>query len=367
MKGLARSFVYWPRIDQDIEEMVGNCAPCQVNARAVSIPSHPWIPPTRPWERVHIDYAGPFLQHSFLVVIDAFSKWPEIFPVPSSTANGTNTAATIEKLLECFARFGFPETLVSDNGVQFTSKQFRKFCEINYVKQIWTAPYHPQSNGQAERMVQTFKRALRIAIAEKTEGSIMQKLQTFLMAYRRAPLGGGESPSQRMFGRTLRSRVDLLKGVENVSTKLDDGVADGTPVWFRVFQGPQNWDQGTLIRRLGNVMVEVKDRNGQTHRRHLAQVRRARTSPEFRDAYPVCQERENEPAAPATGTVDPTPSQVHAPPRPQATSATPVPLPTVPSGRAVPRTQRESRSRVRTPPGPRRSSRTRKGPNRFSP
>ena len=65
--------------------------------------------------------------------------------------------ATIEKLRDMFARHGIPQQLVSDNGLQCTSQEFSKFIKGNGIKHTLVAPYHPRSNGQAERFVQTFK------------------------------------------------------------------------------------------------------------------------------------------------------------------------------------------------------------------
>ena len=84
-----------------------------------------------------------------MVIVDAYSKWLEVFQ--------TTTSNTIECLRETFARFGVPEELVSDNGTQFTSAVFKKFCLKIGIKHLTTAPYHPQSNGQAERFVDTLK------------------------------------------------------------------------------------------------------------------------------------------------------------------------------------------------------------------
>lgn len=279
MKGLARGYVYWPKIDEAIERIVRLCKPCQANANAVFVPAHPWMQPSAPWERVHIDYAGPFMQHSFLIVVDAYSKWPEVFAVPSARFHGTDSTATIEKLTECFARFGCPVTLVSDNGVQFTSAEFRAFCKRNFIKQMHSAPYFPQSNGQAERFVQTIKRALKIAVLENPTEPLPRKLQTFLMAYRRAPvIGTGKSPSQLMLNRSIRTRIDILS---SASEKREPDITigdEGIAVWFKVFQNSKNWEQGTIVQRVGDVMVDVKDNSGKIHRRHKSQIRTDHTT-----------------------------------------------------------------------------------------
>nr|XP_040226826.2 uncharacterized protein K02A2.6-like [Anopheles coluzzii] len=109
------------------------------------IKSTSWPEAPGPWYRIHVDYAGPLNGEWYLVIVDSFSKWPEVIPTSSTT-----TTATISILRNIFARFGNPVTLVSDNGPQFTSRDFESFCRQNGVEHIRTAPYHPQSNGLAE-------------------------------------------------------------------------------------------------------------------------------------------------------------------------------------------------------------------------
>ena len=72
--------------------------------------------PHRPWQRVYIDYCFPFLGESFLVVVDAKSKWLEVLRVSSTTAE-----ATVQALRVLFATHGLPEEIVSDNGPQFVA------------------------------------------------------------------------------------------------------------------------------------------------------------------------------------------------------------------------------------------------------
>lgn len=122
MKSLARSFVYWPKIDDDIEGLVRCCRSCAEAAKSPrKTDLESWPVPSKPWERVHIDYAGPIDGFYYFLVIDAFSKWPEIFRTRSTT-----TSATLDILQEIFARFGNPRTLVSDNGTQFVSARFKQ-------------------------------------------------------------------------------------------------------------------------------------------------------------------------------------------------------------------------------------------------
>lgn len=82
----------------------------------------------------------------FLVVIDAHSKWPEVAVMKS-----TSLDKTIEELRSIFSRFGLQQQLVSDNGPQLVSEEFKAFMEENGIQHIKSAPYHPATNGLAER------------------------------------------------------------------------------------------------------------------------------------------------------------------------------------------------------------------------
>ncbi|XP_055585260.1 uncharacterized protein K02A2.6-like [Uranotaenia lowii] len=99
---------------------------------------------------------GPVDGVYFFVAVDSSSKWPEVIATKSTTAS-----STIKLLKQMFATFGIPETIVSDNGTQFTSFEFQTFCQQSGIEHIRTAPFHPQSNGLAERFVDSLKRSLK--------------------------------------------------------------------------------------------------------------------------------------------------------------------------------------------------------------
>lgn len=155
-KSLARSYVYWPRLDKDIEDMIKKCEPCQsTQASPEKSASIPWAPTDSAWKRIHIDYAGPVRGFNFFILIDSYSKWPEVFKNKDMT-----TSFTIRKMREVISHFGLFDVLVSDNGTQFVSKEFQKFLEYNNIQHIRTAPGHPATNGQAENFVKTLKKTL---------------------------------------------------------------------------------------------------------------------------------------------------------------------------------------------------------------
>ena len=102
-----------------------------------------------------MDFASPFLGSMYFVLVDSHSRWLEVESMASTT-----TDKTVEILRLLFGRFGCPKCLVSDNGPQFTAREFTHFLAANGVQHVRSAPYHPATNGTAERFVQTFKQAL---------------------------------------------------------------------------------------------------------------------------------------------------------------------------------------------------------------
>ncbi|XP_041473613.1 uncharacterized protein K02A2.6-like [Lytechinus variegatus] len=281
MKALARSYVWWPNIDKDIEAMAKSCAGCRATQKSPPLaPLHPWEWPAEKWQRVHIDYAGPIDGYMLLVVVDAYSKWPEVAVTKSTTSE-----RTIDLLRAIFARNGVPEQLVSDNGPQFTSAEFKDFVTRNGMKHITSAPFHPSSNGLAERFVQSLKSSLHSMRGEK--GTLRRKVFQYLMAYRNAPHATtGESPSVLLNNRSLRSRLDLLKPdrrkrVNNKQTKMAASrhntivrqFEEGDAVWVRDYrEGGNKWISGTINSRSGPLSYQVNVAPNLTWRRHVDQM-----------------------------------------------------------------------------------------------
>ncbi|MGH0157174.1 UNVERIFIED_CONTAM: hypothetical protein FKN15_033151 [Acipenser sinensis] len=280
MKSLARSYVWWPGIDQQIEELIKGCSGCQhIQNAPRAAPLHPWEWPTIPWQRIHIDFAGPFMGQMFLVVVDACSKWPEVFLM-----NTTTTTRTIDVLRSLFARAGVPEQLVSDNGPQFTAEEFQIFLKKNGIRHITSAPYHPATNGLAERFVQTLKQAFRAMSAEA--GSLQHKLANFLLAYRNAAhLTTNQTPAMMFMGRNLRSRLDLLK--PNIRRLVQDRqvmqgrsrhnnstrqLQIGQRVMARNYRGEQKWITATVKERKGPLSYIVEVAPHVTWHRHIDQL-----------------------------------------------------------------------------------------------
>ena len=280
MRALARYYVWWPHIDDDVETYVKQCKACQQNRpHEHETLLFSWNVPTEPWQRIHIDYAGPFEGSSWLVVVDAFSKWIEIKPQRSTTTSGT-----VKALREIFCRFGLPRVIVSDNGPQFSSQEFKQFCDSNNIVHIRSTPYHPKTNGLAERAVRTFKE--RFLASKGSTDDVELRLQRFLLSYRNTPhKSTGRAPAEMLMGRKLRTKLDLLKpdplsymDQAVVKQKLyhDQGAKvrifrDGEEVWV---QRPtsKGYDEGIIVRRTGDVSYLVET-GGQVKRKHADQLR----------------------------------------------------------------------------------------------
>ena len=290
MKQLARSTVYWPRIDFDIENLCRKCTSCGQFQNKPDKPSiHPWMMPEKPWSRLHLDHAINFLGRNWLVLVDAYSKYPCIHPTTSTSSKSTTAILEQE-----FAHFGYPHTLVTDNATTFMSQEFQAWCKQRGIVHLTGAPYHPATNGAAERLIQSFKQALR-------KSSLLPKeaLQEFLMQYRRIPFASGLSPSELLNGRRIRTKIDtlvpsiphLLQGRQSrqaskhsnaedseVVSKVEHHYSLGDPCYALYF-GPRRdrdprWVPAIVTKVHGTRIVNVRViPRGPTWRRHLDQLR----------------------------------------------------------------------------------------------
>ena len=109
-------------------------------------------------------------------------------------------------LRSIFITHGLPEVLVSDNGTAFTSAEFHEIVNKNGIRHISTAPYHPGSNGLAERAVQTLKEGMK-----KGASDIKNRLSRFLFCYRSTPNSTTAHIAELLMGRRPRTHLDLMK------------------------------------------------------------------------------------------------------------------------------------------------------------
>ena len=279
-KALARSYIWWPGIDSDIEAMIKSCNACSfVKNAPPKNPTIPWVWTTRRMQRVHIDFAYKDGQN-FFIFVDSYSKWLEVIPM-----NSTTSEKTIEVLQMLFASHGLPETLVSDNGPQFVSSEFEQFMQSHGIIHKKIPPYHAASNGCAERMVQEFKNAYAKFKIDKGKMSLNTFLAKWLLAYRTTPTtSSNKTPAELFVGQKLRTRLSLVKpngvpkDVEEF-VKYDEGTirsfVRGEKVLVKSHnRGNEKWLPGVILKIKGPLTYLAKVLNGKLRYVHSDHLRK---------------------------------------------------------------------------------------------
>ena len=195
-KSRAREVLYWPSMLRDIESTVNNCEIC-VSLRN-NQQKEPMIPhkiPNRPWKKLAADIMT-LKSRDYLVVTDYYSKYPEL-----ALLERKNASCVILHLKSIMARHGIPEEICSDN-MPFNSAEFLKFAKDWGFKLTTSSPTYAQSNGMAEKTVQTVKRLLKKASLSGIDPYIA------LLEYRNTPVSGMSlSPAQMLMSRRLRGKL----------------------------------------------------------------------------------------------------------------------------------------------------------------
>ena len=176
-KPVARSYFWWPSLDAGVVAMCASCSICQEQASTpAKEPLHPWVFPTKPFERVHMDFAE-YNHRFYFLLVDAHFRWLDVFDM----GRDSTTSRTVSCIGEVISRFGIPQIIFSDNGPQFISSEFKSFCTQNGIQHKCSLPDHPASNGQVERMVGELKK-LRSKLSD-----VPIATQLLLFSYRNTP------------------------------------------------------------------------------------------------------------------------------------------------------------------------------------
>ncbi|XP_065287615.1 uncharacterized protein [Dermacentor albipictus] len=235
--------------------MVQSCQICQEHQRASRhVESTPWPFSQRPSSRLHVDFGGHFKSHYFLVLVDAFSKWEEVLPATTPSAG-----ATIAALPQVFAAQGFPDIIVSDNGPAFPSAEYLTWLTKNEIRRMMVPPYHPASNGAAERVVQTIKDNLQ----KRQTGDFRTQIARILFQYRTTPHDVTDrAPCELLLGGMVKTPLDVLHPdlrstvlLKQLKQKLaaDQGCRigplseSGAPVFARNFRLGPPWSAGQVV------------------------------------------------------------------------------------------------------------------------
>ena len=173
-----------------MDSYVKQCPHCEQYVPQAKEPLITTPLPSHPWERIGADLFE-LNKATYLIVIDYFSRYPEVVKLTSTTSK-----SVIAALKSMFLRHGIPALLVSDNGPQFISREMQEFAEQYSFTHNTSSPHYHQSNGMAERTVKTVKQLLR---------DTPDPYRT-LLSYRSSPLPWcDKSPSELLIGRRVRT------------------------------------------------------------------------------------------------------------------------------------------------------------------
>ena len=204
MVRLARQYCWWPNIDTDINAFIRGCHTCQINARKrTRFHLSSWEETRYFLERVHIDVAH-WKDYRLMVLVDSYSKWIDIQLLKDLT-----TATSIQALRRTIKYVGLPSVIVSDNGLNFASEEFRKFCFENFIQHTFTPPGHHASNGQVERVIQDLK--FYLSKCSTDNGADLEKLViNFCLSRNTTPAVNGSVPADFVFQKSLRTRLSVI-------------------------------------------------------------------------------------------------------------------------------------------------------------
>lgn len=216
MKMSARGVVWFRGLDKAIEDKVKSCRVCNETQNvAKEIVTSRWPPTSYPFERIHIDFFS-FQNKYFLIVVDSYTKFIEVKAMKSLHAS-----AVIDHLEDLFRYFGLPAQLCSDNGPPFSSYQFNQWGAGKGINIVKSPPYHPQSNGAAERGVQTIKAILKkfVLSPDIKDYTLEHMLRKLLSKYNNTPSTvTTKSPNEILFTYTPRTLLNAANSKINAKS-----------------------------------------------------------------------------------------------------------------------------------------------------
>ena len=206
---------YWVGCQKSIADWIANCERC-IRAKGPTRKSRGYMQQYNsgaPFERIAMDVAGPFPTSDsgnryVLVVMDYFSKWPEVYAIPNQEAR--TIVDVFSKNWIC--RYGVPSEVHSDQGRNFESAIFKEMCDSYGIKKTRTTPLHPQSDGMVERFNRTLEEHLR-KVVDSGQRDWDEHISKFLLAYRSAIHDStSRTPAKVLFGNELKLPGDLIFG-----------------------------------------------------------------------------------------------------------------------------------------------------------
>lgn len=272
MKANIRCYAYWPSMDSDVESFVRKCTACTVYQTRCDPPPLQVVADnvSQPWEKISIDLTGPsaLLENKVLLtIIDLHSRFPEVFILNRGT-----THEILGCLRSVFARFGLPQTLISDNGTVFASQEFGNFLDSCGIVHVFSSLYHPRGNSTVERLHGTLKSRLK-RIRMSSNIPFDAAVDQVLYDIRSSPSDvTGETPFSRLFNRPMSTKLSCLNGVPRSPNCRNRDVQseyakrysrsriyeDGQRVLIRKGDGKPFIHEGEVCRQVGRYTYLVR-------------------------------------------------------------------------------------------------------------
>ena len=285
----ARTHVYWPGMSAEIRQFVENCSTCSsLQRKQPAQPLYLRKIPSRPWQEIALDIFT-IKGRNYLITTDYYSQFFEV----DFLKNDLTSTNIIFKLKAHFSRYGLPEKIVSDNGTQFVSREFRNFCQSYKIKQETISPGNSKSNGAAEAAVKVAKNLMKKCNLQQEDPYIA------LLNYRNTPQEGVEySPAQRLMGRRTNTLIptipallrpetvqhnNLEKQREKKQLKMCERFSERNSlkhleknenVWIQPIQpNTEIWKPAVVAEKLTNRSYIVETENGSQYRRNREHLR----------------------------------------------------------------------------------------------
>lgn len=278
-KTRARDVIFWPTMSRDIKNKIESCDICLTYSKNnVREPLIQHDHPNGPWKKLGIDIFN-YKNNNYILAVDYFSKFVEIGKIKS-----TNCKAVSQFIKNICSRHGIPLIIHSDNGPPFNSYDFKKFAKEYNFKHTTSSPYHPKSNGQAERTIGTITNIIKKAELAGND------INLCLLEYVNTPIAYNlPSPAQILYSRRLRSiiatnqsllkpnvvstnkiRETLVKNQEKVKKQYDRGskslenLKNGDIVKVKNMNG-SNWLNGVVVSKVEiyprSYKIRLQDNN----------------------------------------------------------------------------------------------------------
>lgn len=299
----AKASVYWNNINKDIETFVASCNVCQEHARSQQ--KEPLLQkdiPPYPWHTVHADLFE-LEGDEYLLVVDSYSKYPFVRRMGKSCSS----KACIEYLKELFGTQGVPELMYTDNGPQFSCLSFQKFSQDWSFRHVTSSPTYAQSNGFAERAVQTVKNTMKKAKQDDMDTEFA------LLCLRTTPISDRVmSPMELLMGRKAKANLPLSTRNNHPDRELIYAELEkrqtSQKAYYDMKAGPElsdlqsgqgvrvqqhkdsRWVPATVVRRCSeprSYIVEME--NGGQLRRNRHQIREVQKCSRYGRLYKAVQ------------------------------------------------------------------------------